>query len=214
VEPEFLPVPEGISVQGTPIGASVKWTLPDLTGFDVEYVQVRIVQLAPLAEVFASNFFPVHTTSFHAPAGVLHTGVEYVYQVALEDIEGFYEENRSSALSEPFRFTILGDFNMDGTVDAADYVVWRKNFSGDQAMYHAWRANFGASLGPGSGSAAYPLGASATPLSAAVPEPALLALVWIAIASLAIASAARYAGRHARCHANPVANRLRRRNRR
>ena len=59
-----------------------------------------------------------------------------------------------------------GDFNNDGTVDAADYVVWRKN-DGTQAGYDAWRANFGASLGPGSGSTL----PSAEPLSTAVPEP-------------------------------------------
>ena len=63
-----------------------------------------------------------------------------------------------------------GDFNNDGTVDAADYVVWRKN-DGTQDGYDQWRANFGTSLIVGSGSAGYPLGASAEPLSAAVPEP-------------------------------------------
>jgi hypothetical protein len=31
--------------------------------------------------------------------------------------------------------------------------MWRKNFSGGQAMYDAWHANFGALLGPGSGAA-------------------------------------------------------------
>jgi hypothetical protein len=67
--------------------------------------------------------------------------------------------------------TILtGDYNQDGIVDAADYVYWRKNFNGDQAKYDAWRAHFGASLGPGSGSAL----PSAQPLSAAVPEPSTL----------------------------------------
>jgi hypothetical protein len=75
-----------------------------------------------------------------------------------------------------------GDFNNDGAVDAADYVYWRKNFSSDQVMYNAWRGNFGASLKSGSGAAGYPLGASAAPLSAAVPEPATLTLFIIATA--------------------------------
>jgi T5SS/PEP-CTERM-associated repeat protein len=35
-----------------------------------------------------------------------------------------------------------GDFNTDGAVDAADYVVWRKN-GGTQADFDLWRANFG-----------------------------------------------------------------------
>jgi T5SS/PEP-CTERM-associated repeat protein len=39
---------------------------------------------------------------------------------------------------------LAGDYNGNGTVDAADYVVWRKN-DGTQAGYDTWRANFGAS---------------------------------------------------------------------
>ena len=42
-----------------------------------------------------------------------------------------------------------GDFNADGRVDAADYVVWRKN-GGTRQEYDAWRANFGQSASPGS----------------------------------------------------------------
>jgi hypothetical protein len=44
-----------------------------------------------------------------------------------------------------------GDYNGDGTVDAADYVVWRKN-DGTQAGYEEWSANFGQALsGDGAG---------------------------------------------------------------
>jgi hypothetical protein len=35
-----------------------------------------------------------------------------------------------------------GDYNLDGTVDAADYVVWRKS-DGTQGGYNAWRNNYG-----------------------------------------------------------------------
>lgn len=41
-----------------------------------------------------------------------------------------------------------GDFNADGTVDAADYVMWRKD--NGVGSYADWAENFGASL-PGSG---------------------------------------------------------------
>jgi hypothetical protein len=48
----------------------------------------------------------------------------------------------------------MGDYNNDGKVDAADYVVWRKDpagHGGDPAGYDTWRANFGAtSAGTGS----------------------------------------------------------------
>jgi hypothetical protein len=64
---------------------------------------------------------------------------------------------------------LLGDYNGNGKVDAADYVVWRNGDSPDdtQAGYDLWRANFGNML-PGSGNGA---------VSAAVPEPSTIALV-------------------------------------
>ena len=86
----------------------------------------------------------------------------------------------------PFRIVAElppGDFNQDGTVDAADYVVWRKT-DGTQTGYDAWRANFGTSLLAGSGSAI----PSAEPLSA-VPEPSTLTIA--CIAAIGIGAAAR-----------------------
>lgn len=37
---------------------------------------------------------------------------------------------------------LFGDYNGNGVVDDADYVVWRKN-EGTQLEYNTWRANFG-----------------------------------------------------------------------
>jgi hypothetical protein len=37
-----------------------------------------------------------------------------------------------------------GDFNTNGIVDAADYLIWRKS-DGAQEGYESWRANFGKS---------------------------------------------------------------------
>jgi hypothetical protein len=72
-----------------------------------------------------------------------------------------------------------GDFNNDGTVNAADYVVWRKNPGGiyTQADFNTWRANFGNSAGSGTTSSA------STP---AVPEPASLALMFAALLTLSV----------------------------
>jgi hypothetical protein len=61
-----------------------------------------------------------------------------------------------------------GDFNEDGVVDAADYVVWRKN-NGSQQEYDTWRANFGTM--PGTSSA----------FVTSVPEPRAWSLLSIAI---------------------------------
>lgn len=69
--------------------------------------------------------------------------------------------------------TIAGDYNGNGSVDAADYVVWRNGDSPDdtQAGYDLWKANFGK---PGSGA-----GASV----GAVPEPASLMLLLVGLAT-------------------------------
>jgi hypothetical protein len=66
---------------------------------------------------------------------------------------------------------LAGDFNFDNKVDAADYVVWRKN-SGTQADYNLWRSNFGRTSGSGAGTTA----------NATVPEPATLVLLMFAAA--------------------------------
>jgi hypothetical protein len=44
-----------------------------------------------------------------------------------------------------------GDYNSDGSVDAADYVAWRKTGVNGQLGYDTWRANFG-KLSPEGGS--------------------------------------------------------------
>jgi hypothetical protein len=61
--------------------------------------------------------------------------------------------------------SLVGDFNGNGTVDAADYVVWR-NEIGPQAAYDAWRANFGRTAA-----------SAATLAGSSVPEPASIVLV-------------------------------------
>ncbi|HVT30533.1 MAG TPA: PEP-CTERM sorting domain-containing protein [Lacipirellulaceae bacterium] len=56
-----------------------------------------------------------------------------------------------------------GDFNHDGTVDASDYVVWRKGLGTTYTLdaYNTWRTNFG-----------MPNSSKASASSVAVPEPA------------------------------------------
>jgi hypothetical protein len=83
-----------------------------------------------------------------------------------------------------------GDFNSDGAVDAADYVMWRKNDGSENALendndlgtpvgpahYDLWRTNFGS---PPSGGAAVDMAASG------VPEPGTGCLIALAIAAIA-----------------------------
>jgi hypothetical protein len=73
---------------------------------------------------------------------------------------------------------IPGDYNSDGSVDAADYVTWRKDptaFGGDPDGYNTWRTNFGRTSGAGSS-----LGGSA------VPEPTSWLFVTLTMAGLAV----------------------------
>ena len=78
---------------------------------------------------------------------------------------------------------LVGDYNNDGSVNAADYAVWRDNNGGtavlpndatpgtvDASDYNTWRANFGETAGSGSG--------------AAVPEPTTVALAGLALLGL------------------------------
>jgi hypothetical protein len=79
----------------------------------------------------------------------------------------------------------IGDYNQDGTIDAADYIVWRKNegttnmLPNDpiggmigEAQYNQWRAQFGQSAGSRSSANA----------NAHVPEPVTLAMLFLCAA--------------------------------
>jgi hypothetical protein len=81
---------------------------------------------------------------------------------------------------------LAGDFNDDGSVDAADYVVWRKGFGTEYSEddYDDWRANFGITAGAASAGAA---------VHAAVPEPASPLLV---VAALCFVCRVRAEARH------------------
>jgi hypothetical protein len=54
---------------------------------------------------------------------------------------------------------VPGDYNNNGVVDAADYVLWRKNpgsFGGDPGGYTTWRTRFGNTSGSGLSATAVP----------------------------------------------------------
>jgi hypothetical protein len=80
------------------------------------------------------------------------------------------EEVDAAILPQP----LAGDYNNNGSVDAADFVVWRNGDSPDdtQGGFDLWKANFGR---PGGGAGAS-LGA--------VPEPASVGLILIGLAAL------------------------------
>ena len=91
-------------------------------------------------------------------------------------------------LSEFFMAPSLpGDYNNNGAVDAADYVIWRKNVGLNATLpndavggvigashYSQWKSNFGAFRTMGGG----------PPVGTAVPEPSTLLLLLAAAASI------------------------------
>ena len=80
---------------------------------------------------------------------------------------------------EPAVAMLPGDYNSDGTVDAADYTVWRDNLGGLTSLanddtagvgpddYDRWQTHFGEPSTPGAGASA----------NVAVPEPATIVLI-------------------------------------
>jgi hypothetical protein len=96
---------------------------------------------------------------------------------------------------------VNGDYNNNGVVDAADYVIWRDHLGQNftlpndttpgtvtQADYNVWRSNFGASAGSGSGLLVE---------GSAVPEPASVALLVLGWAALVPCRSRRNASRRA-----------------
>jgi hypothetical protein len=85
--------------------------------------------------------------------------------------EGHYYEGYSDLYLNILRSAtaMAGDFNFDGVVNAADYVVWRKT-DGSTVSYNKWRTNFGRTVAGGSIS------------NTTVPEPAAALLLVLAAA--------------------------------
>jgi T5SS/PEP-CTERM-associated repeat protein len=88
--------------------------------------------------------------------------------------------------------TALADYNGDGAVDAADYVIWRKN-DGTQPGYDLWRANFGQTNQVGAASGAAPDSARNGGQATSVPEPN--SVLQLLFGVVIVASAGRWAAR-------------------
>jgi hypothetical protein len=111
--------------------------------------------------------------------GTLSDGKLFAYELNTQFQlgEDFFDEE---SLVNVVLSTPLGDYNGNGVVDTADYVVWRKT-DGSQAGYNLWRANLGRTTG-GSG----------VGTNAGVPEPQAIALLLTGL----LAACLRHHGRH------------------
>lgn len=123
-------------------------------------------------------------------AGNIAEIIIYARSLSSAEMDQVYSYLTAKYLSPPVTSGVLADYNENGIVDAADYVVWRDNigqFFGltnenptaategfvDQEDYDYWRSRFGETSGSGVGSVA------------AVPEPTSALLLtlcsWVAV---------------------------------
>jgi hypothetical protein len=108
---------------------------------------------------------------------VLADGVFGTWQISIvqRDGAGFIREYMQSGLFGPVNGPLTADYNGNGAVDAADYIVWRdtinqmgdtlaadgnRNGQIDAGDYDLWKANFGRSAAT-----------DESPLAAPIPEP-------------------------------------------
>jgi hypothetical protein len=139
----------------------------------------------------ASSYDPAFITQSGGMVGDAYAALG----VALIDGKAYFDIHSTAFPNGEIRgflSYVEGDYNDGGTVDAADYVLWRKTYHGigeeqladsnndefvDEADYTAWRQNFGDfGLSYSSGS-----GAS---LTASIPEPSAPSLIAIALFAL------------------------------
>jgi hypothetical protein len=101
------------------------------------------------------------------PSGYYDPGTNKLYLLYATDDRQRIELSVVDVSQLGLDSSVLGDFDHNGFVNTADYIVWRKglgkNYS--QSDYDVWRAHFGQNVGAGSGTAQnFPVPEPGTPL--------------------------------------------------
>ncbi len=155
--------------------------------------------------------FEMFETTIDLPDGVRSFDLTFISGGALSALGSIYIDDISAAiLKAP---VLLGDYNGNGIVDAADYIVWRNSLGasgsglaadgdGDnmvtQLDYDIWKANFGTTAGGAGGAAA-----SVHPSPAPEPSAMLLFLVGTCVAAIA-SRRRRYGSKHRNMKSYPL----------
>jgi hypothetical protein len=149
--------------------------LAEVRGLDIDTLTDAMIQLDAVGDLLSVYLWrpgdpkpeePVATfndnTYASGRAGILHNEND-------DNTLGVFRF--AAAQDTPFVEGLAGDYNGNGTVDAADYVVWRDGPAAPDG-YTLWRANFGA-------------GGGVAGAASAVPEPATSAAALTALAMMA-----------------------------
>ncbi len=121
-----------------------------------------------------AGFMPQAGSSFEilsAAGGVIGTFSDTLLPTLSANLNWNLNYGLNSVVLSVVAASIPGDFNLNGVVDSADYVVWREGLGTTytQNDYNVWRTHFGQTAGSGSGVIA----------NAAVPEPAFIMMLMV-----------------------------------
>jgi hypothetical protein len=106
----------------------------------------------------AAAFKTVREFNFYPGSTIAANGAGNILSIAQADDGELYVMFANGDVKQIVRPPLVGDYNNDDIVDAADYVIWRENLNSttanlpndltpaivDAADYDAWKGNFGA----------------------------------------------------------------------
>jgi hypothetical protein len=179
----------------------------DFSGAPVDYVAWQDIDTTSNNSLISiyyvdgsyTNFRPddTYTTGDSAEfLGFFRSDLPEIQKVRLNLSGDMYGIDNIEYGNVPEVVQLAGDFNGDGTVDAGDYTLWRKNTAAADGSdvatsagdYDVWRSNFGESLSSGKMSVSSGLTAMV------VPEPATWVLLLGAIGVVVAWRRLSYAG--------------------
>jgi autotransporter-associated beta strand protein len=165
----------GTYTQG--IGGKLEIELASISVHDRLVVNSTAVLAGNLTVVLTNGFTPQAGDTFTVLTALLGLGGTQFATTNLPALPGSlgWSVNYSTN-SVRLSVTVAGDFNGNGTVDGADYVVWRNGLGTtfQQSDYGVWRSHFGQS-------------ASAATSAGAVPEPTSCLLLAVGAVLLRVA---------------------------
>jgi hypothetical protein len=180
----------GLDAFGIGAGDVFPWRFGDKTRNDADYGEAAGVgSIDPLAPSDGSSFsLEITSATPGAETGRftfdgVSLDIDFKWGLPVNIVFTSYMNNAEGTLGNPTGehafyfnnlkierppFGLAGDYNSDGTVDAADYVVWRKTDSANANGYTTWVEHF-SETNDGSGGSAISGGG-------AIPEPSSLIL--------------------------------------